>query len=203
MKKLIIAIAFLISQYGIIHSQVALDIFGGLHSYDLPVTDADIGAGIESATFGIHAGAKLKFNFDGLFIESGLIVNNVSAKYIVDNPVTPEQESRSLNFDIPVVAGIDLGPLSVFAGPVAHIRFSNYDDLLEVGSYDDNVSSMFFGAHGGVALSFGKFGVELRYEKNFVGDDLGTEEIGNQLKLIDSNSRIMASVFIRFSSDSE
>jgi hypothetical protein len=172
-------------------------IFGGLHSYDVPVSNFnEFKAGINDAQYGIHAGIKIKLDLGNMYLEPALMFNSISAKYTVDNPETGEVEANSLNFDIPVVMGLDLDLITIFAGPVAHIRFANYDDLKEFGSYDDNLSRVFVGAQGGIGIHFGNLGIELRYEKNFKGPDYGVEELLNQIELVDTNSRLIGSIVV-------
>lgn len=179
--------------------QTRLGVFGGLHSYSVSVkTVDDFRAGIDEASYGIHAGAKFKIDMGSLYLEPAIVFNSISSKYTVDNEDTPEIESNSLNFDVPLVLGFDVTPLQIFIGPVAHIRFSNFDDLRGAGGYDDNISSLIFGAQVGVGLMIGKVGLDVRYESNFAGDDFGTESLQNQIKLVDTNSRIMGSVVYMF-----
>lgn len=182
-----------------IFGQTRLGVFGGLHSYSVSVKNVDdFRAGINEASYGIHAGAKFKIDMGSLYLEPAIVFNSISSKYTVDNEDTPEIESSSLNFDVPVVLGFDITPLQIFVGPVAHIRFSNFDDLRGAGGYDENLSNVIFGAQVGVGLMIGKVGLDLRYESNFAGDDFGTESLQNQIKLVDTNSRIMGSVVYMF-----
>jgi len=180
-------------------AQLRFDILGGVHSYDLSVNDFDaFKAGIKESSYGIHLGARLHAEIGSLYIEPGVMLNNISAKYTVDNPDTPTVESSNLNFDIPVVLGLDFKILHIFAGPVAHIRFNNYEELKDIGGYEEKASSAFFGAHIGAGLIFNNIGIDLRYEKNFADEEFGAESLFNQIRIVDTNSRIMASIFLRF-----
>jgi len=197
MKKLltmIIVCAFITNG----QAQLKFGIKGGVHSYDLKLSDLDTSlAKINEATYGIHVGVFTRVALGGLYVEPSVILNNISAKYSVSDS-GQEIEKTAVNIDIPVVAGLSFSIVDVFAGPVAHIRFSDYDDLIDAGLYEEKAASAFFGAQLGVGINFDKIAFDLRYEKNFKDKDLGITDAINALKLVDSNSRFIASFSYSF-----
>ena len=194
MKKLLILFVIL----GLSHlskAQIRFDLWGGLHSYNLTVEDfSEFKAGITESSYGIHLGVKFRLDLGAVYLEPGALFNNVSAKYTVDNPDTPEFETSNLNFDFPAVIGLDFDLIQIFAGPVAHVRFSDYDELKDTGGYSDKASSAFFGSHIGVGLTLGQLGFDVRYEKNFKDNEFGSEELFDSIRLVDTNSRVMFSL---------
>jgi len=180
----------------LLFGQLDIGIKAGLHSYDLPTSNSN-GANIKNANYGLHVGLVSKINLGGLFLEPSLLLNNVSAKYSVTES-GDEIEEGNLNIDLPVMLGLNIAILDVFAGPVAHLRFSGYDDLIRLGQYDENISSAFFGGQLGVGIKLSKIGFDLRYEKNFKEKDLGILGTIDELKLVDANSRIMLSAAYYF-----
>lgn len=197
MKNLVFLVAALLFTISL-NGQVKIGIKGGIHSYDFELSELDSSiAKINEATYGIHLGVFTKLQLGGLYVEPSIILNNISAKYSVSD-TDQEIDKTALNIDIPVVAGLSISIIDVFAGPVAHLRFTDYDDLIDAGTYDQKVSSAFFGVQFGAGIHFDKLGIDLRYEKNFKDRDLGISEAIDELKLIDSNSRIIASLSYSF-----
>ena len=78
--------------------------------------------------------------------------------------------------DVPVLVGITIiGPLNIFAGPAfQYILNSKFD-----GVTIDNIENDFtVGLNIGAGVSFGKFGLDVRYERGFSE---------NEINFIDNN----------------
>ncbi len=182
-----------------VSSQIDFGVRGGFHSYDLDVTEFDstgVMAGIRNASFGLHVGVFSRIGIGGLYLEPALVLNNISAKYTVAGS-DEELEEGSLVLDVPVVLGFNLGIVDLFGGPVAHLRFSDYKDLISAGAYEDNFSNAHFGLQLGAGLNIGSWGVDVRYEQNFKDNDLGIVGSLRDIKFVDANSRILASINYR------
>lgn len=180
-------------------SQIAFGVKAGLHSYDLDISEVrseELRAGIQESSFGFHLGLYSRIKLGGLYVEPSAILNNISAKYQVAESDELIEEG-SLILDIPVMVGFNILMVDIFAGPVAHLRFSGYDDLISLGEYDDNYSAAHFGLQLGAGVNLGKLGFDLRYEKNFKDRDLGIVDTLREIKLVDSNSRILVSISYR------
>ncbi len=67
--------------------------------------------------------------------------------------------------DLPVLLGINIiGPLNVFAGPAfQYILNTDYDDIT-IGDVENDFT---VGLNIGAGVSFGNFGLDLRYERGF------------------------------------
>lgn len=200
MKQLKISFILPLFLFGFVSSEVSAQIDfgvrGGFHSYDLDVGELDsmgVMAGIRKASFGLHVGLFSRIGIGGLYIEPAMVLNNISAKYTVVES-NEEVEEGSLVLDVPVVLGLNIGIVDLFGGPVAHLRFSDYKDLVSAGAYEDNFSNAHFGLQLGGGVNLGKWGVELRYEQNFKDNDLGIVDSVRDIKFVDANSRILASI---------
>lgn len=199
--KLVLSVILLSFFTTTLSAQLEFGVIGGFHSYDFEVSEIDsvsgVRAGIADATFGLHLGVFTRIDLGGFYIEPAAILNNISAKYTVTE--TGEQvEESNLNVDFPVMLGFEIAILNIFAGPVAHLRFSDYSDLRRVGEYEDNYDKAHFGIQAGAGMDFEKFGLDFRYEKNFNNNDLGVIDTIKELKFVDTNSRIIASITYRF-----
>lgn len=198
--KIIVLFSLLLNLFSIsLFSQIDFGFRGGFHSYDLKVSELDstgIGAGIKEASFGLHLGVFSRIGIGGIYLEPALILNNISAKYsVAESP--QELDEASLVLDVPVVLGFSLGIIDLFGGPVAHLRFSDYKDLVSAGAYEDNFDNAHFGLQFGGGVNLGSWGVELRYEQNFKDNDLGLVDSFRDIKFVDANSRILASINYR------
>jgi hypothetical protein len=79
-----------------------------------------------------------------------------------------DYENNSLDMsklDLPVLLGINIiGPLNVFAGPsFQYILNTDYDDIT-IGDVENDFT---VGLNIGAGVSFGNFGLDLRYERGF------------------------------------
>lgn len=87
-----------------------------------------------------------------------------------------EGDLKLNKLDVPVLVGLNvIGPLNIFAGPAfQYILNSKFD-----GVTIDNIENDFtVGLNIGAGVSFGKFGLDLRYERGFSE---------NEIKFIDNN----------------
>lgn len=171
-----------------VFSQIDFGIKAGFHSYDLPNTHMDsIGVQLNEADYGFHLGIVTRLKLLGLYIEPGIQFNNIIAKYSVADSTGQVTDNSYVNMDIPLMFGYKLLFLNLNFGPVAHIRLSDYSELLALNALSDKIKKAFWGFQvaAGVHLNQNIF-LELRYEKNFKDDQ--------QLSLIDKNSRMLASI---------
>lgn len=79
-----------------------------------------------------------------------------------------DYENNSLamsKLDAPILVGLNiLGPLNVFAGPAFQYILDTDFDGVAIGDVENDVT---VGLNIGAGLSFGKFGLDLRYERGF------------------------------------
>ncbi len=88
-----------------------------------------------------------------------------------------DYENNSLDMsklDLPVLLGINvIGPLKVFAGPAfQYILDTDYDGIT-IGDVENDFT---VGLNIGAGISFGKFGIDLRYERGFSENEVTVVE---------------------------
>ncbi|MEZ4970158.1 MAG: porin family protein [Flavobacteriaceae bacterium] len=106
---------------------------------------------------GYHLGVFGKIG-DKIYLRPELMYTKTKSDY----------DNNSLNMsklDAPVLLGLNIiGPLNVFAGPAfQYILDTDYEDIT-IGDVKNNFT---VGLNIGAGVSFGNFGLDLRYERGF------------------------------------
>ncbi|HUH46993.1 MAG TPA: porin family protein [Arenibacter sp.] len=106
---------------------------------------------------GYHIGVFGKLG-DKIYFRPELMYTKMKSDY----------DSNSFNMsklDAPLLVGVNIiGPLQVFAGPAfQYILDTDYEDIT-IGDVKNDFS---VGLNIGAGVSFGKFGIDLRYERGF------------------------------------
>lgn len=112
-----------------------------------------------------HAGLYLKIDAPMFFIQPEVIFSQISQSVDAQQVGTGELKSLELDLsrvDVPVLIGVDMGPLRVFAGPVYS---ANISDLS--GNVSADLEQGTFGYQAGLGLEFSKLIIDLRYEGAF------------------------------------
>ncbi|MET6991755.1 outer membrane beta-barrel protein [Sediminicola arcticus] len=91
-----------------------------------------------------------------------------------------DYENNSLamsKLDAPLLVGVNIiGPLNVFAGPAfQYILNTDFDGVI-IGDVEKDVT---VGLNIGAGLSFGKFGLDLRYERGFSENEVAVFSANN------------------------
>ncbi|SHJ32727.1 Outer membrane protein beta-barrel domain-containing protein [Arenibacter nanhaiticus] len=84
-----------------------------------------------------------------------------------------DYENNSLDMsklDLPLLVGVNLvGPLQVFAGPSFQYILDTDFDGITIGDVENDFT---VGLNIGAGISFGKFGIDLRYERGFTENEV-------------------------------
>lgn len=99
---------------------------------------------------------------------------------LVYTKMKSDYDNNSFNMsklDAPLLVGVNIiGPLQVFAGPaLQYILDTDYEDIT-IGDVKNDFS---VGLNIGAGVSFGKFGIDLRYERGFSK---------NEVEVLDNNN---------------
>ncbi len=111
---------------------------------------------------GYHVGVFGKLG-DKIYLRPELVYTSTTSEY-------DEGDLKLNKLDVPVLVGINvIGPLNIFAGPAfEYILNSKFDDVTI-----DNIENDFtVGLNIGAGVSFGKLGIEVRYERGFSENEL-------------------------------
>jgi len=206
MKKLVILISTCFLLLFQADAQIQIGAKFGLHTFDLNSPKDIISSDNQSVKFkdaniGFQGGIYTKIDLGGIFLEPRLMFNSTSVDYtingdnggVIDNIVN----EKFLNLDIPVLVGVNIAIVDVYAGPVAHLNLSSSSDLYDSDSYDERFDTAKFGARLGAGIDLGKINVGLEYESNFskFGDHIAIS--GERYSFDSRPSRILMNVGIR------
>ncbi|MFT4832644.1 MAG: hypothetical protein ACI815_002301 [Psychroserpens sp.] len=91
-----------------------------------------------------------------------------------------DYENNSLamsKLDAPLLVGVNIiGPLNVFAGPALQYILDTDFDGVTIGDVENDVT---VGMNIGAGLSFGNFGLDLRYERGFSENEVAVFSANN------------------------
>lgn len=130
------------------------------------------------SNIGYHLGVFGQFG-DKIYFRPELIYTKTKSDY----------ENNSLDMsklDAPLLLGINIvGPLNVFAGPsLQYILDTKYSGI----TFGDIENDFTVGLNIGAGLTFGNFGIDLRYERGFTENEVtvidangGTSLIGDRI----------------------
>ena len=137
MKNLILVFAILLIG-NIAYSQVDFGIKAGINTFDVndEILEGDFqefSLAVSEAQYGFHAGVFLRAKLGPIHIQPELIFNSDNVDYTFDQgglgQTIINQRYRAL--DLPILAGIKLGPLRIQGGPVAHYQLESITDLTD------------------------------------------------------------------------
>ncbi len=178
MKNRIIASLLFIFCMLSLNAQFSFGIRGGINSSNIKLNDFDGGIyqlDYARGALGFHIGAMAQIKLMSVFIQPELLFtrtkNDVSIKTFnsIDfewgEPVFGEQRFNKI--DIPVIAGVKLGPLKLQAGPVATMMLSSkLLDLPDDYNIGPEYSAVTLGYQAGVGLELANLLVDVKYEGN-------------------------------------
>ncbi|MFD0798505.1 porin family protein [Maribacter chungangensis] len=165
MKKLVvITVVALSGFFGLAQTGSGFGIKGGINyagngdffnSAENAVTSPDRNVGYHVGVFG-KLGNKL-------YLRPELVYTSTTSGY-------NEGDLKVNKLDVPVLVGLKvIGPLNIFAGPAFQYILNNKFDGVTI----DNVEKDFtVGLNIGAGVSFGKFGLDVRYERGFSENEL-------------------------------
>ncbi|WP_299526039.1 porin family protein [Winogradskyella sp.] len=122
--------------------------------------------------FGYHIGVFGKLSLgDKFYFRPELVFTKRQHNY----SIVESEENESLNIsslDMPLLVGVKIvGPVSFFVGPSLHYMLDESIDSPGDLNIRDIENDLTLGINLGVAVSFNKLGIDLRYERGF-GENL-------------------------------
>ena len=168
--------AFSFSQTSI--AQVDFGIKGGINynSNSVKGVSKDVFSGSESKT-GYHAGvwSRIKIPVLDLYVRPELVYTTLKNEVFYSEAATLTTNSFQ-KIDVPVLIGKNiLGIGNVFIGPSFQYIIDSNFDIDAIKNVDASGFSM--GLQFGGGIEFGKFGVDVRWERAF--SDIESSYIGN------------------------
>ncbi|MEM0994989.1 MAG: porin family protein [Bacteroidota bacterium] len=120
---------------------------------------------VADAKFGVHAGlfAKLPIT-DFFFLQPEVLFNSNRVDFQRDD-VEGIFTEKYQYLDIPVIAGLQLGPIKPQLGLVGHVFLRSNSDF-DIEGYKQDFSSLTIGWQGGLGIEIKKVLFDVRYEGN-------------------------------------
>jgi hypothetical protein len=185
MKNRIIALLVLVFSATGLYAQVKFGIRGGINSSNIQIKDFDNDLyTLEYArgSLGFHIGGMAQIKLLGVFIQPELLFttakNDVSVAVFDNGTVSwsqPKYGSQRFNkIDIPLIAGVKLGPIKLQAGPVATMMLGSKSKLLDQNNIEQEFSGATFGYQVGAGIELASLLVDVKYEGNLskLGDGI-------------------------------
>ena len=185
MKNRIIAVIIFLVFTLSLSAQISFGIRGGINSSNIKLNDFDGGQyRLEYArgALGFHIGGMAQIKLLNVFIQPELLFtttkndvsvasfNNVAFEW--EEPVFGEQ--RFSKIDIPLIAGVKLGPMKLQVGPVATMMLTSKFKELDAYNLKGEFLSATIGYQAGVGLELANLLVDVKYEGNLskLGDGI-------------------------------
>ena len=120
---------------------------------------------VSNAKFGVHAGLFAKVPITDLFfIQPEILFNSNSVEFTRDD-VEGIFKEKYQYLDIPVIAGVQLGPIKPQLGLVGHVFLRSNSDF-DIEEYKQDFSNLTIGWQGGIGIEIKKILFDVRYEGN-------------------------------------
>jgi hypothetical protein len=120
----------------------------------------------ESVT-GYHVGLQTQIKIAMVVIKPELYFNagGGTLEQVVENGATEVLNVKFSRIDVPILAGVKLGPIRINAGPVGSFVISETTDLTQIEpDFELFTNSMTWGFQAGLGLDVSKLSIDARYE---------------------------------------
>lgn len=190
MKKLILVLIASMFIFTVSNAQLFnYGIKGGIGFSSLKIEDiTDISDGGDvydlitgDGVMGYHFGLQTRINIAMLVIQPELYFNagGGTVEQVVDGGATEILNVKFNRIDIPLMAGVKLGPARISVGPVGSFVISETTDLTELEpDFELFSSTMTWGFQAGLGLDISKLSLDFRYEGSLsrLGESLSIGE---------------------------
>lgn len=208
MKKVIFVLALAATFATSVQAQFKAGIKGGVTTYNMKLGDflvtngdaaEDFGLAVKDAKFGYQFGLWARIG-RGLHLQPEILFSTNKVEYEIDNGNgTFIGEETYTNIDVPIMAGIKLGPLRLQGGPVARIFLGSDDKLANViDDFQSDHDRLKIGYQAGVGLDLWRVQLDFRYEGSLrhFGDAITVA--GQDFGLDGKAGRVVATVGVSF-----
>ncbi len=204
MKKLIVIITILTSST-FIFSQVNFGVKAGINTYDVheelfESNFKDFSLTVKEAQYGFHAGVFLRAKLGPILLQPELVFNSDNVDYTFDQDGIGQTivNQKYSALDMPVLAGLKIGPLRVMGGPVGHYHLNSITNLeseIKTKTFSDKLT---LGWQIGGGFDLKKITIDVRYEANDskIGNNLSIG--GQEIAFGQNRNRIVASLGYKF-----
>lgn len=138
----------------------------------------------------------------GLFVQPEFLFTTSSASYLVEDLGDGGREifnEQYYNVEIPVMAGLKLGPIRLQGGPVYRLNLGNSSDFFTTDGFSRSFVNSTVGVQTGIGLDIGKKLVfDLKYELPLTGTTDDITIFGQSHSLSTRGAHAVASMGISF-----
>jgi len=118
---------------------------------------------------GFNIGVYGNLELGPIYLRPELVYTETSSEYLVDPEIGTTESYKMSSFDLPVLVGIRIiGPLNLVVGPAFKFITSNKINGQKSHDLEKNVT---VGLNIGAAVQFGRFGVDLIYDRGFSSNE--------------------------------
>ncbi len=149
-----------------------------------------------------QAGAFARLELLGLYVQPEFLFTTASASFLVEdlqNGGTEIFDEQYYHVEMPMMAGIKLGPIRLQGGPVYRLNLGNSSDFFTADGFTRRFNNSTVGLQTGVGLDIGKKIIfDLKYELPLsdASDDISI--LGQTHELSNRGSHFVASMGISF-----
>lgn len=183
-KKLLLLIIIACTSTTMLHAQGGFGIRAGLNynsNGELSEFTSDVEGIFKKdgkSKSGFNVGLYGEIDLGSLFIRPEFVYTKTTSEYELNSQTRDYKVSK---LDVPVLVGIKLiGPLKVFAGPAFQYILDNDLDGVNL---NDIESDFTIGINIGAGLEFGRFGIDVRYERGLSSNEADWTNAGDTFKL--------------------
>ena len=188
------------------NAQFKFGIRGGINSAYVKPRDfnnPDYLLEYKSGDLGFHFGAMAQLKLGRFFVEPEILFSTASTDIQLtdlNDPQTTRKvgEQKFNKLDVPIIAGMKMGPMRLQLGPVATVQLNSKSDLLKENGIEQAYKGMTIGYQAGVGLQLSGLLLDLKYEGNLskFGDGVN---IGSQTFNFDQRmSQVILSIGFLF-----
>jgi hypothetical protein len=209
MKK-ILFVVLLAGLYNFSNAQIEFGLKAGLSSFDVASSSKVFTSqnsiyklNFKDAKYGHHFGVYGQAKLLGIFIQPSVLFNSNHVSYSLE-----EYSERGIfdkilnekyyNIDLPLMAGLKVSFIRLYAGPVAHLRLTTSSDLFNIKGYNEHFDKATYGYQAGVGINISKLRFDIAYEGNFskFGDHIYIGD--NKVNFENGPARVLTTISYKF-----
>ncbi|MEM7654718.1 MAG: porin family protein [Bacteroidota bacterium] len=157
---------------------------------------------LQESSSELQMGVFARVQFLGLYLQPEVLLTTASTSFAYEDLITGATDQlteRYVNVEVPIMAGLKLGPLRVQGGPVYRMNLLSRSDLRDIDGLNRSFKEASVGLQAGVGLDLGKkIVVDLKYESDISAARDELTIFGNTHQVAQHGGRLIGSVGFSF-----
>lgn len=125
----------------------------------------------KSGNIGFHFGAIVQLKLGKFVLQPELLFSTASTDIQLtdltsSSTISEVGEQKFNKLDVPIIAGLKLGPMKLQLGPEASVQLNSKSDLLKENGIDQAYKGATIGYQAGIGLELSSLILDLKYEGN-------------------------------------